>query len=413
LEFPSLPDPYLSDVLNYNKADDEIVGCLHRYAKDNPQAHSRLLTHDTGPMMAAKSLGLSIETIRDDWLLPPENNETERENIRLKNQIVQLRKQEPQFNIKCVDNEGKEVKCLKLIANIYEPLSQDDVSKYVNMLKARFPIETEFNRREPKPTIINSLAIAFGEKYHFEPASAEAIAKYEDQEYPKWVQDCYDTLSTLHELLQQSVGQPTFEFVVANDGTRPGNDTLVVIRTKGNFKICPPPYRDQDDYSESDGLTEPSIPSPPDPPRGRWIGTRTLLDQALYGLNFGDVHRVLDSTSFPGIPYLPEKPRRDPNGFYYKPVRITEPDEEFRLECEQWRHGTDYESFNGEIFFDKESTNIAGMLECVIHAENLSEPTIKKVPVRIEVRYVNARAYANNLVNPPWDMLFRNNKPEE
>ncbi|MCY3665912.1 MAG: hypothetical protein OXH81_09670, partial [Gemmatimonadetes bacterium] len=105
------------------------------------------------------------------------------------------------------------------------------------------------------------------------------------------------------------------------------------------------------------------------------------------------------------------EPRRDPNGFYYKPKRIKEPANIFSLECEQWRHGTGGELFDGNIFPKKDMTTASGVLECEIHAENLFKPTIKKIPVKIEVQYVSSRDFANKLVNPPLGplgKLFRN-----
>ena len=35
LQAPSLPSPELQDTLDYNKPDDEIVGCLHRFRQEN------------------------------------------------------------------------------------------------------------------------------------------------------------------------------------------------------------------------------------------------------------------------------------------------------------------------------------------------------------------------------------------
>lgn len=401
LESPSRPDPELSDRLDYNDPDDEIIGCLHRYTKDNPNADARLLTYDTGPMMTARGLGLSIAPIKQEWLLPPEDNEVEREITQLKREIAQLKKTEPQFNIRCVDDEGVEVDKLELIHNIYEPLNECEVSNYIEILKDRFPIATEFNQREPKP--MGLATVSLGQRWHFEPVPEDAINNYKNCEYPEWIEDCYEALSNIHEALQRREGQPTFRFEVANEGTRPGNDALVVIRAKGHFKICPPPFEQED--AEDDGQIEPIIPSPPTPPRGQWKVSHTWLSH-----NSPGIFRELDRLS-PVVPYTHREPRRDPNAFYYKPKRIQEPADTFSLECEQWRHGTGGESFDGNIFLKKGMTTASGVLECEIHAENLFKPTIKRIPVRIEVQYVSSRDFANNLVNPPLgplDKLFRN-----
>ena len=48
LESSSIPSPELEDRLDYTKPDDEIVGFLHQYKQQHPEADVRLLTHDTG-----------------------------------------------------------------------------------------------------------------------------------------------------------------------------------------------------------------------------------------------------------------------------------------------------------------------------------------------------------------------------
>ena len=66
-----------------------------------------------GPMMTAKNFNLPVVPVNDEWLIPPESNETERKISRLKNKITQLEKAEPQFVIKCVDGNGLEVESLE------------------------------------------------------------------------------------------------------------------------------------------------------------------------------------------------------------------------------------------------------------------------------------------------------------
>lgn len=403
LESPSRPDPGLSDRLDYGKPDNEIVGCLHQFAKDNPDADARLLTDDTGPMMTARGLGLCIAPIRQEWRLPPESSEEEREIARLNTEIVQLKKKEPQFNIVCIDDEGLEVEKLELTHNTYGPLNEDDISKYIEILKDRFPITTEFDRQPPKPALGLSTAV-FGGQSYFEPVSEEAIEKYRDHEYPKWIRDCRETLSDIHETLRLRKGHPYFGFEVANEGTRPGNHALVTIRAKGNFNICPPPYKDED--ADVDGQTEPSIPSTPTPPHGRWRTTPTSSSRML-GLRVSGVPHGLDYPTLPVASLLPEKPRRDPNGFYYKPKRITEPSDTFSLECEQWRHETIGELFEGYIFLPEGVTTATGALECEIHAENLSKPVLRKIPVKVQIQNVSSADFVDSLVNPPWNEFFR------
>jgi hypothetical protein len=56
------------------------------------------------------------------------------------------------------------------------------------------------------------------------------------------------------------------------------------------------------------------------------------------------------------------------------------------------------ELFGGEIHFDRQRDAITGALECQIHAENLTEAALMRVPVRIQIRHEEAYATAEALV---------------
>ena len=116
------PSTELKEVLDYSKTADQIVGCLHRFRKENPDADARLLTHDRGPMMAARSLELPQVPIKESWLLPPEQNEVEKENTRLKQRVAELEKSEPRFKMELIVEEGKTVEHLEADHLICEPL---------------------------------------------------------------------------------------------------------------------------------------------------------------------------------------------------------------------------------------------------------------------------------------------------
>ena len=99
LEGPSRPSPELADILDYSKEDDQIVGCLHKFRQVNQGTDARLLTYDGGPIMTANSLEIPYVAVREDWLLPPENNQLERENAHLRERVAQLERSEPRFKV--------------------------------------------------------------------------------------------------------------------------------------------------------------------------------------------------------------------------------------------------------------------------------------------------------------------------
>ena len=403
LESSSKPDSELVDSLDYSKPDDEIIGCLSRFVKEHPCLDVRLLTHDTGPMMTARGLDLPIAPIKEDWILAPENSRAEREVLRLQEEIAQLKKAEPQFDLKCIDVEGAETKTLELTHRVYRPLTEDDISRLLELLKRRFPMATVFDRSSSEPMFLTPMNI-LGTKRHYEPPSEEAIRNYKDREYPTWVRTCREWLTNVHEALQRE-GLPRFVFEAANVGSRPGKDALVVIRASGDFEICPPP--DEEDEPEETEETGLQIPSPPTPPRGRLRVVNTSLERIIRSVDRFRGSPLVDLPTLSTPVHMPRPQRRDPNGFYYKPTRITEPAEEFSVECQQWRHGTGSKPFVGNIFVKEGVTRASGVLECEIHAENLFEPALMKIPVRIELAYPNSRSSVEQLIDWPFNKYFR------
>ena len=414
LEGLGQPSPELKGDLDYSKTDDEIVGCLHRFRKENPGADARLLTHDRGPMMAARSLGLPQVPIKESWLLPPEQNEVEKENTRLKQRVAELEKSEPRFKMELFDEEGKTVKHLEADHLIYEPLSESDKDILVESLTNHFPMRTNFTPGEPAGDEGVVIALEWlDRRFATGPPKDEDIAKYRDREYPSWISKCRKILSDLHKELQQRRGQPVFELAVTNEGTRPGNDALVVIEAMGNFRICPPPYRGEADDDPDEEL---ALPRPPRPPVGPQASSSLAATFGTGGIR--GIGKILESMNIlqPRVnlfdtrriylppPVTPYDQRRDPNGFFYKPDRPSEPRASFALECEQWRHSTGQQSFLGELFFDTEDDEVRGALKCEVHAENLSSPVSKHLPVRITVRkiasYERARELVQKLIGP-------------
>ena len=403
VEPSNLPNPALADHLDYTKVDDEIVGCVHAHREQNPESDTRLLTHDSGPMASARMLSVPFVPIPDNWLLQPESNEEERENKRLKNELERLKKAEPQFAISCLDDEGNETNSLEFEYSIYEPLTDNEISTYLDSLKEQFPLTTDFGPRESREREPQVLAARIlGIKEVFKPASDEKITAYTETNYPAWVERCEHMLRQLHVSLEKEANPLVFSFSAENEGTRPGKDALITITAKGNFQIRPPQIEDdgEDDGEQDDSGKILSLPLPPKPPKGKWTTKSSILNQhnltdLLSGM--GAVARPL-ALSPPPLPELLSR-GRDTNQFYYKPNRSEAPAESFSLECEQWRHGIDAEIFEGELCVDGNAQEIHGALECRIHAENLSTPAEKTIPVRGRIRPVSARTFAEKLID--------------
>ena len=420
----------IGERLNYQERDDQLVGILYEFVQCHPDTDVRLLTHDTTPLYTAKGLGLRVDLIPDNWLLPPESTKIEKKIRSLESEITRLKENEPFFSIRCVNHSGTNLDCYSTSFIWFEPLTNDQVDNLMQCLKRRFPMESNFGseksaERSVKPQTIFDHLIG-NTKEEFIPAPQEEIRKYREEAYPEWLEQCKKLFRNHHQTLQHQLPLPKFSFLAKNIGTRPANDVLVSIKARGHFQIQPPLINDEEDVQsgkddELTNLKAEELPRPPIAPRGQWKQTTGGLQGNLFQ-DIEAIKRQLSSTvNFPHIPevrhntFLSELDIRpeldippalhDPNAFYYKPQRPLSSSSSFALCCDQWRHEEGEELFEGEIHLSVDQNKIDGELLFRIQASNLSKSACKKIPVRIKISHISAfesaRAMVEKLLNSP------------
>ena len=365
IEPQHIPSPELEQQLNYQERDDQLVGTIYEYSHSHQGTDVRLLTYDTTPLFTAKGLGLKGDIIPDDWLLPPESTETEREVQSLRSEIARLKKTEPSFSIRCVDPSNKNLKDFHATHTWFEPLTDGQVAELIQRLQARFPLETDFGSREPAERTPKQRTVLIGiAKDVFTPATDEGIEAYREQAYPEWLDRCEQVLRNYHRVLQHQAPLQHLSFLASNIGTRPAIDALITIEARGHFQIQPPPPDDEDEErdveeDELERLKAEALPRPPVVPRGQWKRSITGRPGDVFGA-FDALRRSLDGIATVATPtahmddwrlpslHIPSRPH-DPNAFYYKPDRPSSPQPSFSLSCDQWRHDDGIEPFDVEI----------------------------------------------------------------
>ena len=402
--------------LNYQERDDQLVGTVYEFVQRHQGADVRLLTHDTTPLFTAQALGLKADAISDDWLLPPETNETEKELASVKAENARLKKTEPSIAIRCKDWSDSEIKCYHSSYTRFESLTESQIDGLMRRLTDKIPVESEFGLREPAERAVKQtgLNIFLGTKEVYSPATDKEIAKYRDETFPQWLKDCKQILRNHHWMLQLKVPVLGCSFFAENVGTRPATDSLVTIEARGNFQIRPPSPDDQDEGRDGkgdngDNVQSMVLPRPPVAPFGQWKQTtagwpgdalRVSRELARSLQGFPDLARDTDHIiNYPMLNApLSESPSHDPNAFYYKPDRPTLPQSLFCIECDQWRHHDGEESFLCEIHVATGQVKAEGALVCRIQAANLSRPLSKLISVRIEITHASAFESAQKMV---------------
>ena len=417
IEPQHIQSPELEQQLNYEERDDQLVGTLFEFTRCHEGIDVRLLTHDTTPLFTAQGLGLTGNIIPDNWLLPPEPTDAERELLSLRSEVARLKKTEPSFSIRCADQSNADLEHYHASFTWFEPLTDDQVTAFMQRLKAQFPLETDFGSRQPaerapkqRPglTVLDAIT-----KEVFTPATDEEIEKYRDEAYPEWLERCELGLRDHHRTLQQQRPPLQFSFLAANVGTHPASDALVTIEAQGHFQIQPPSAaaddedREGDEDEDRDGEENElehqkaeELPRPPVAPRGQWkrtigghpgdsIRALDVLRRSLYG--FPNLEPATARIDHSWLRSLNVRPRsHDPNAFYFKPDRPSSPRSSFSLSCDHWRHDDGEEPFDGTIHVPTDRDKAEGALLFRVQAGNLSKSASKLIPVRIEIAHVSA-----------------------
>jgi hypothetical protein len=105
---------------------------------------------------------------------------------------------------------------------------------------------------------------------------------------------------------------------------------------------------------------------------------------------------AFDAPQPPNLAGLLSRRQREPEKFYYD-----WPDDESvkkgALTCELWRHRSDPEIFDFEVVFIGDG-EARGVVECTVHAENLTLPVRKIVKVARIIESASMTDLANSLI---------------
>lgn len=151
--------PDLNDALDPSFNDDAIILRMLQYQRDNDAANVRLITHDTGPMATAVSLRIPFIPIPDTWLMREQDDAATKEANKLKSELQRLRSQEPQLDIKVLDENGNEISRLDTQVGSFEPLTFHEVSasKLPNLRPPSPRDPDSFYWRGGRPSIAKSM----------------------------------------------------------------------------------------------------------------------------------------------------------------------------------------------------------------------------------------------------------------
>jgi hypothetical protein len=273
-------DSTLSDALNYDEVDDQLVGVISGFLKANPNHRVRLVSDDVGPIASAKTVGVPFTPIPDTWLLPPEEDTASKEIKRLTQELERYKKAEPEFSLWWLE-QGVPVERIDVTVPCYEPLSLHEVAELIHRIQLRFPMvenfdDAESQQREELPSETEKFwfdesrrrTSFFREHLGHEvyvPATEQEISEYKTA-HAKWLQECEELLKNLHFHFAANTAWPRVVVGIQNTGTKSANEALVTIAARGDFSIQPLKRVSADEKV----IKSPRLCPAPKAPKGEW-----------------------------------------------------------------------------------------------------------------------------------------------
>lgn len=373
------PSSELSQQLDYQEADDRFVGIAAGYYATDKDSEVAIITNDSGPRFSAIKHDITCYKVPSSWMLAPEADKKDKQIKLLEAQVKQLTQSMPELNIKVDNNEQFEATYPYYIA-----LSENELSTLLYQLTDAFPLVADFSKEQGSSPSLTSLQRAVKEFNHEEyvPASEDEIKFYKDICYPEWRRQCEAILKNSHEHLNPPAIKHALSFLLQNTGYVIAESAVVKFTAKGAFTLCGNNGEIHADLEESKGFDLPSVPTAP---KGRW---RNIWDTIKFPSPVGMPISDMASKNYPSLlSHIPQI--RDKNNFYYTnggdlPVKAVS------LECEEWRHQTEEKEFSLFAYIANKPTEMTGVIEVRVDANNLSNPITRTFKLKIIIEEQSA-----------------------
>lgn len=455
-----LPDPALKDHLDYEKADEKLIGIVSALKKQATGYDVKLFTDDGGPAGLAQDLGVPLKMIHQAWRRPPVET-TEAKQIRDLKKIVEIyQSQEPKIAIRCqtADRDG----VVTTAGKAATPLTEAEVDELIEALRLKRPLREDFTPPETKTT-----TDTWGETRTVEYSAPpeDEIANYRDNLYPKWLDDCRGVLRDVHVGRDVPAPPLVLRWSMSNDGSRPAERVRMEFEVSGPLALHRPRSSRDDDKNGKQPRSPPSpepsrhlppVPRPPafgenvtrvsppaKPAAAKGFDISTLRGADPFG-GYTEARRAVERLAMAGAlsnsasdamrrmqdslagvtrlddamraaihptatakfepmpimsPHLIRPPRPpDPEEFYYASWPVDSPVQKGALTCQLWRHQTGEEIFEFNVLFGGTGAT-RGVVECTVHADKITEPPKAKVIVERRIEAISMFDVAKAMVD--------------
>jgi hypothetical protein len=262
-----LPDPALKEHLDYDRADERLIGIVSALSKQATGYEVKLFTDDGGPAGMALDLGVPYAMIPQAWRRPLADSTEAKQLKEARKDLAMYRSQEPKIAIRCetADADG----FVKVVNKVATPLTEPEVNALIEALRLKHPPRSDFT---PPPIATSTDTWGETTTVEYSTPSEDDIANYRDVRYPGWVETCRQTLRGLHVGRDEAAPVVLLRWAMSNDGSRPAKDVRVEFATGGHLVLQRSDASDDDEADAAPSGKQSStnlasgLPLPPKPP---------------------------------------------------------------------------------------------------------------------------------------------------
>lgn len=241
--------------LDPGSADDHLVAAAVSHSPD-----AKLLSHDTGPRISGRRIGLEAFAPPEAWMLPDEPSEDTKKIRRLETELKKLRDRMPELSIVFPDADtGGRVTLLRFRV---PKISAEDAGR----------LATEYASQHPRRVLTINASVHF----HSTPNTfTQAEVDSYNRDYEKFTQTVQTYFRDFHKRLERITSAARLPFTITNAGGASAKDLVVQLEANGELLML----ADSEDAEEMLGSFD--LPAPPQPINERM----KLVDRASRSLS--------------------------------------------------------------------------------------------------------------------------------
>lgn len=343
--------------LDRNDSDDRIVS--EAILSRDQGKTTLIVTHDNGMILRAKRFRVAYFRIpdEDEWLLPPEPDDRDRQITKLDEQITRLRQQHPQIAVEFREADDKPINELRLCVKRVRGFDKARIGQLVDAWRSTKPRNIDI-----------SSWVKLVQAWKSDQVACQCRVDYENN-WRRYIAEIQEFYENVHRIIETNSRYAHVSLHIVNNGTVPANELEVDLEGFGGV-----------------GFVESHIPKEiklPGPPVFSTDHTPVLHVEPVNVTQFS-LHNVGHTEPFRwSHPYITEEGS----------VRG-------RLSFQKFRHEREQ---NIPIFIEirSERSITEGRICAKVSADNLRESVNQHLGVRIEYEDLDIRHSIPTKLMPP------------